>query len=175
MSSSQPATSPPTRSFHICIPTPGMSPTRAKSSFVTSDGDMAHTSTQRHLLHQRPFTIVHRCALPCSNVQLLRLPGAGRSPCPFWQGTAALQEGMRAEYKGRLLERGAGRSFHSLRHSAGELNYIKDLVDWVNRDGEINGAPSLAGHTEEWIAGYWAMRERLKGFFEKENKSDAAN
>lgn len=33
----------------------------------------------------------------------------------------------------------------------GERQYVKDTVDWLNRDAQWSGAPPVEGHSEEWL------------------------
>jgi cation diffusion facilitator CzcD-associated flavoprotein CzcO len=69
---------------------------------------------------------------------------------------------MREAYERRLLSRGLGREFHSLRAEGEELAYVADLVDWANEDAEITGAPLMVGHTEVFLEGHRRQREMLK-------------
>jgi hypothetical protein len=85
-----------------------------------------------------------------------------------FSGKAKLPETviMREEYRKRLREKGAGRLFHSLRGSGAEIDYVADLVDWINTDGESRGFDPIAKHSEDWVKGYWAMREKMKVFLD---------
>ena len=65
-------------------------------------------------------------------------------------GQAALpaREDMRREYNEKVRRKGAGRAFHSLKDK--EVEYVDELLSWVNRDRAKIGAEPLAGHTQAW-------------------------
>lgn len=70
------------------------------------------------------------------------------------------EERMRVEYRERVVEKGLGREFHSLRAENAEIEYAQDLVDWVN--GDLGpGIEPMRGHTEAWLAGHRLQRELL--------------
>lgn len=71
---------------------------------------------------------------------------AGRARLPT-------EDAMRAEYNNKLRRKGTGRRFHSLLTE--EVDYVKDLVEWVNSDNP--GGEVIEGHTVSWIV----ERERL--------------
>jgi lysine/ornithine N-monooxygenase len=57
---------------------------------------------------------------------------------------------LRQEYNDKLASKGAGKQFHSLKGT--EVDYVNELLDWVNPQLEKNGKPALKGHTAEWLA-----------------------
>ncbi|KAH8879917.1 FAD/NAD(P)-binding domain-containing protein [Thozetella sp. PMI_491] len=134
---------------------------------VTSEGDMAHN------LHKDIFYIndptLSFVGVPYHVATFSLFDHQAQVVARVLSGKALLpsHEEMREEYNGRLRDKGAGRGFHSLREEDGELKYVKDLVDWVNRDADARGLQRLPGHTDQWIDQYWVMRERLKEFFKK--------
>ncbi|KAL9064032.1 MAG: hypothetical protein Q9161_009137 [Pseudevernia consocians] len=64
---------------------------------------------------------------------------------------------MRREYQLRMHQKGTGKMFHSLKDR--EVEYVNELVEWVNRDGARVGAQPMEGHTQAWHA---ANIDRLK-------------
>lgn len=78
-------------------------------------------------------------------------------------GRAALpsQEDMRAQYRQKVLDRGYGRDFHSLRADGAEIAYVASLVEWMNM-GLDSGSERMLGHTEAWFEGHRLQRELLK-------------
>jgi len=74
-------------------------------------------------------------------------------------------EAMRDEYQRRVRDEGLGRGFHSLKMAGREIEYVKELVDWVNRDAARLGIPPMLGHAKSWIDEYWALREKWKALF----------
>ncbi|KAH7079526.1 dimethylaniline monooxygenase [Paraphoma chrysanthemicola] len=70
---------------------------------------------------------------------------------------------MRDEYAERVKVKGYGKAFHSLRDREGE--YVKELLEWVNRDLEDAGKHRLEGHTKQWHAAREEQLERIKALF----------
>jgi ACS family pantothenate transporter-like MFS transporter len=60
------------------------------------------------------------------------------------------QQEMRQEYNDKLVRLRAGKQFHSLKGV--EVDYVKELLDWVNPQLQENGEEVLKGHTPEWLA-----------------------
>lgn len=58
------------------------------------------------------------------------------------------REDMRSEYEEKLRRKGAGRAFHSLKDN--EIDYVDELLSWVNRDRAKIRAEPLTGHTQAW-------------------------
>lgn len=72
------------------------------------------------------------------------------------------EEAMREEWQERLKQKGPGREFHAL-GSELELAYIKDIVNWVNKDGKDLGKRAVKEHDEEWLG----VRDRSLVEFKK--------
>ena len=64
------------------------------------------------------------------------------------QAILPTREDMRKEYDEKVRRKGAGRAFHSLKDK--EVEYVDELLSWVNRDRGKIGAEPLAGHTQAW-------------------------
>ena len=69
-------------------------------------------------------------------------------------------EEMRKEYQQRLQKKGTGKMFHSLKD--GEVEYVNELLDWVNRDGAKLGAEFVEGHTKAWHTARTDQLEKLR-------------
>ena len=67
---------------------------------------------------------------------------------------------MRSEYWQRLQKKGTGKMFHSLKDV--EVEYVNELLDWVNRDGAKVGAQRVEGHTEAWHAANDDRLEKMR-------------
>lgn len=74
------------------------------------------------------------------------------------------ERSMRTEYKARVAKKGFGKSFHSLRGV--EVEYVNELLSWVNAQGEARGAKRIEGHTEQWHQAKEEFNERMKRMFE---------
>lgn len=72
-------------------------------------------------------------------------------------------EEMRREYEQRVKMKGTGKMFHSLKDR--EVEYVNELVDWVNRDGKRVGAAPVEGHTEAWHEANVERLERIRRIF----------
>lgn len=57
----------------------------------------------------------------------------------------------RAAYQQLLREKGDGKFIHFM-GKEGERKYVRETVEWLNRDAEWSGAAPLAGHSKEWLA-----------------------
>ncbi|KAK0636628.1 hypothetical protein B0T17DRAFT_485279 [Bombardia bombarda] len=141
---------------------------------VTADGDMTH-NTHKEIFYipdptlaivGRPF---HLSAFPSfdKQAQVVARVFSGQASLPS-------SEAMRAEYRKKVREKGLGRFFHCYLHDAGEVQYVADLVAWVNRDARERGKPEMQGHSEEWIAGYWKLREDAKALFANDSAWEGA-
>ncbi|KAK5227775.1 hypothetical protein LTR47_008582 [Exophiala xenobiotica] len=69
---------------------------------------------------------------------------------------------MRLEYQQRVMTKGLGRDFHSLRGQGDEQAYVEDLVNWMNKDALLYGVDEMIGHTEEWFTANLAREEKLR-------------
>ncbi|KAH8910349.1 FAD/NAD(P)-binding domain-containing protein [Coniochaeta sp. PMI_546] len=129
---------------------------------VTADGEMAHN------LHKDIFYIpdptLAFVGVPYYVATFSLFDFQSQIVARVFGGKAILpsQEKMRDEYRARLEERGVGRGFHSLRGPGQEIAYVKDLVEWANRDAKELGAEEMRGHSQAWLDGYEAMKERMR-------------
>lgn len=69
-------------------------------------------------------------------------------------------EEMRREYQQRLQKKGTGKMFHSLKDR--EVEYVNELLDWVNGDGAKLGAEFVEGHTKAWHAANTDRLEKMR-------------
>ncbi|KAK0711704.1 hypothetical protein B0H67DRAFT_299726 [Lasiosphaeris hirsuta] len=128
---------------------------------VTSDGNMAHN------LHKDIFYIpdptLAFIGVPYHAVTFALFDFQAKVLARVFSGRAFLpaRADMVEEYQAKVKDRGVGRKFHSLAETGREVGYVKDLVDWVNRDGEPLGEPRIAGHEEEWVKELAVLKDRL--------------
>jgi hypothetical protein len=78
---------------------------------------------------------------------------SGKAPLPT-------ETEMRAEYNKRVQEKGFGRAFHSLRGK--DVDYVNELLAWINPGIVAAGGEPVEGHTKEWKEQYSSLREKLK-------------
>jgi ACS family pantothenate transporter-like MFS transporter len=113
-----------------------------KDTFYIPDPTLAFVGTPYHIA---TFSLFEFQAILVARVfaGLAQLPAA---------------EQMRAEYEEKVVRKGVGRGFHSLRGVGEEQKFVAELVAWMNRDAERLGlGGALQGHTAEW---HGANRER---------------
>ena len=131
---------------------------------VTADGEMAHN------LHKDIFYIpdptLAFVGVPYYVATFSLFDFQSQIVARVFAGKAILppEDKMRGEYQARLSERGVGRSFHSLRGPGQEIAYVKDLVDWANRDAEMFGAEEMRGHSPAWVEAYEGMKLKMRMF-----------
>ncbi|KAI9738410.1 MAG: hypothetical protein M1834_008913 [Cirrosporium novae-zelandiae] len=84
-------------------------------------------------------------------------------------GKASLptEEDMRTEYRQRMAEKGTGKAFHSLKNQ--EVEYVDQLMDWINTDGRKLGVKPIEGHTKEWHEANVDRMEKLRLRMEAKN------
>lgn len=68
---------------------------------------------------------------------------------------------LRAEYQAKVEKKGYGRAFHSVKDE--EVEYVKELVDWINSTTEATGAKTVEPHSEAWIAERKLLAEKYLG------------
>ncbi|OAL46803.1 dimethylaniline monooxygenase [Pyrenochaeta sp. DS3sAY3a] len=73
------------------------------------------------------------------------------------------QAAMREEYDARVRAKGHGKAFHSLKDK--EVEYVDELLAWVNADLEAGGRSRLDGHSPRWHAAKVEQVERFKALF----------
>jgi MFS transporter, ACS family, pantothenate transporter len=70
---------------------------------------------------------------------------------------------MRKEYNKKLVEKGAGKGFHSLRNQ--EVEYVDESLAWVNADLTAAGQVLVKGHTASWHAARQDQVARMQALF----------
>lgn len=70
---------------------------------------------------------------------------------------------MRDEYEEKVRSKGLGKAFHSLKDK--EVEYVNELLEWVNADLRSAGEEEIEGHTEVWHKARAEITERMKVLF----------
>lgn len=129
----------------------------ANSTVLVTDG------TQIHNLHKDIFYIPDPSlifiGIPFFTATFTLFEFQAMAVAAVLSGKASLPtaEEMRREYQDRLQSKGTGKMFHSLKDR--EVEYVNELVNWINKDGARVGAQPVEGHTKAWHA---ANTDRLK-------------
>ncbi|KAK3374846.1 hypothetical protein B0H63DRAFT_549154 [Podospora didyma] len=132
-----------------------------ESLIVTSGGDMAH-NLHRDIFYINDPTLafvgvpyyVSTFSLFDYQSQALARAFAGKARLPS-------REEMRAEYEDRVKQKGLGRTFHALNQPGHEYQYVKNLVDWVNEDGDKLGETPMYVPTEGWISDFDEFKAKI--------------
>jgi ACS family pantothenate transporter-like MFS transporter len=74
------------------------------------------------------------------------------------------EDAMRKEYEERVERKGYGKMFHSLRGV--EVEYVNELLEWVNPTAKERGGQAIEGHSQTWHAARAVLSERMKKMFE---------
>jgi MFS transporter, ACS family, pantothenate transporter len=156
--------------YHITVPflrslheddTPA---TKASDTVLVTDG------TQIHNLHKDIFYIPDPSLIfvgvPYFTATFSLFEFQALTITQVLSGLAGLptEKEMRQEYRERVLRKGYGKSFHSLRGV--EVEYVNELLDWVNEHSEARGVQKIPGHSEVWHQARGEMVERMKKMFE---------
>ena len=135
---------------------------------ITSEGEMVHN------LHKDIFYIPNPTlafmGVPYHAATFTLFGFQAQVLARVFSGKARLpsRAEMVHEYKKKVDEKGRGRPFHSLAGPGAEVGYVREMVEWVNRDGETLGEPRVAAYAEEWVKEYEEFKGRLtEEWFEK--------
>ena len=125
-------------------------PETASPTVLVTDG------TQLHNLHKDIFYIpdptLAFVGVPAYTATFTLFEFQGIVVAAVFSGRAWLpsEEEMRAEYVDRVRRKGVGRAFHNLREQ--QVDYVNELLGWVNGQAEVTGGEKFEGHSENWIA-----------------------
>jgi ACS family pantothenate transporter-like MFS transporter len=139
-------------------------PTEASEAVLVTDG------SQLHNLHKDIFYIPDPSLLfvgvPYFTATFSLFEFQALVVAQVLSGRADLPDAntMRKEYRERVLQKGFGKPFHSLRGV--EVEYVNELLGWVNEQGAARGARKIEGHTELWHQARAEFMDRLKQMFE---------
>jgi hypothetical protein len=145
-------------------------PSEADTKVLVTDG------TQTHNLHKDMFYIpdptlafvgvpYHIATFSLFDFQAITVAAvfSGKARLP-------LEAVMRAEYNEKLVRKGAGRSFHSLKGQ--DVDYVNELLAWINADIVAAGGEPVRGHTDEWKKEYAVLVEKYKGVYTPKPRLD---
>ncbi|KAF2421056.1 FAD/NAD(P)-binding domain-containing protein [Tothia fuscella] len=155
--------------YHITLPflkkyhkddTP---PEKASKIVLVTDG------TQLHNLHKDIFYIPDPSLIfvgvPYFTATFTLFEFQALTVAAVLSGLAYLptEEAMREEYLQRVKEKGYGKPFHSLRGV--EVEYVTELLDWINGDIAEKGGSLIEGHSKIWHVAKEEQAERIKQMF----------
>ncbi|KAI1061407.1 hypothetical protein LB507_011214 [Fusarium sp. FIESC RH6] len=129
---------------------------------VTSEGNMVHN------LHKDIFYIedpsLTFVGVPYHNVTFSLFDFQAQVVARALTGKARLpsRDSMIREYDERVARKGRGRKFHSLADDGEEIQYVNDLLDWVNSTLVNDQTEPLLGHSKEWLGKHNDWKEKRK-------------
>lgn len=130
--------------------------------------------TQMHNLHKdifyMPEPTLSFVGVPYYGATLSLFEFQAIAVAAVYTGRAKLpsRSAMRDAYRERLQRKGHGRMFHSMLGE--EVDYVQDLVGWINKDGAAQGAKPVEGHTQSWLAANAHRFQRLRELAELKGK-----
>ncbi|KAF9641320.1 Flavin-containing monooxygenase FMO [Lasiodiplodia theobromae] len=74
--------------------------------------------------------------------------------------TLPSEEQMREEYEARVKAKGFGKKFNSLKFV--EIDYVNEILSWINKDLEGRGREPIPPHSPEFVAAKEGAYERIK-------------
>jgi ACS family pantothenate transporter-like MFS transporter len=140
--------------YHISLPylptltSASTAPEHASDTVLVTDG------TQYHNLHKDIFYIPDPSLLfigvPYFTATFTLFEFQAMVVAKVLSGAVTLpsEAEMRREYEERVREKGYGKAFHSLRER--EVQYVDELLAWVNANLQRQGTGPVRGHTEGW-------------------------
>ncbi|KAK7510479.1 pantothenate transporter [Phyllosticta citriasiana] len=137
-------------------------PEKADERVIVTDG------TQYHNLHKDIFYIpdptLAFVGVPYFTATFVLFDFQAKVVATVLSGNAELPErdAMREEYGKRVETKGFRKKFHSLKGQ--DVEYVNELLDWVNADLARRNRDPIQGHTDEFKTIYAGMTEKSKFF-----------
>ncbi|CZR67641.1 related to FAD dependent oxidoreductase, partial [Phialocephala subalpina] len=135
----------------------------------TNETTLVTDSTQMHNLHKDILYIpdptlasvgvpYHVTTFPLFEFQAITVGAvfSGKVPVPR-------VEEARVEYQKRVEKKGFGVNFHSLKGK--DMEYVNELLTWINLHIVAGGGIPVEGYTKEWIAQWEQILEKFKELF----------
>ena len=82
------------------------------------------------------------------------------------------EDDMREEYQTRVKKKGYGRPFHSLRET--QVEYVGELLEWVNGQAEATGVKKVEGYSEQWLEEDKLKMQKIRIMFEVKDAAQRA-
>ncbi|KAN0104762.1 FAD/NAD(P)-binding domain containing protein [Hyaloscypha variabilis] len=127
-----------------------VTPAEANDTVLVTDG------TQLHNLHKDIFYIPDQTlafvGIPFYTATFSFFEFQAIAVAYVFSGRAWLpsREAMQAEYAERVKVKGSGRALHDLKGRS--VQYVEELVGWLNEQAETTGAQKVEPYSEEWQA-----------------------
>ncbi len=128
------------------IPSSG---TRSENEVLVTDGDSVHNLYRDVFYIPDPTLTFIGVSINTATFSFFEYQAI--SIARVFSGKARLPslEGCRAEYRAQVSERGNGKFLHLL-GKEGEIKYVQETVEWLNREAEVYGVEKIEGHSQAW-------------------------
>jgi hypothetical protein len=142
---------------------------KASDTILVTDG------TQLHNLHKDIFYIpdptLAFVGVPAYTATFTFFEFQAIAVAAVFSGRAWLpsKDEMRTQYEEKVKLKGFGRSFHSEKDS--EVQYVKELLEWINGQAEVTGGEKYQGHSEEWLKEEKVKMVKLKAFLDAKTET----
>jgi hypothetical protein len=123
-------------------------PEQANDTVLITDG------TQMHNLHKDIFYIpdptLAFVGVPFYTATFSFFEFQAIAVAAIFSGRAWVpsEEEMRIEYAERVKRKGSGRALHNLKGTS--VEYVDELVEWLNANAEVTGTEKVEGYSKEW-------------------------
>ncbi len=134
--------------FLLDLHNDSITPEQANDTVLITDG------TQVHNLHKDIFYIpdptIAFVGIPFYTATFSFFEFQAIAVAAVFSGRAWVpsQQEMRTEYAERVKRKGSGRALHNLKGIS--VEYVDELVEWLNAHAEVTGAEKVEGYSEEW-------------------------
>jgi hypothetical protein len=125
-----------------------ITPEHANDTVLITDG------TQMHNLHKDIFYIpdptLAFVGIPFYTATFSFFEFQAIAVAAVFSGRAWLpsEQEMRIEYAERVKRKGSGRALHNLKGVS--VEYVDELVEWLNAHAEVTGTEKVEGYSKEW-------------------------
>lgn len=140
-----------------------LSPAEASEEVLVTDGTMFH-NLHKDIFYM-PDPSLCFVGVPFFTATFTLFEFQAMAVAKVLAGLVALpsEPSMRSEYNTRIASKGFGKPFHSLRDK--EVEYVDELLEWVNGDLQKRGRAELQGHSRQWRDAREEQVQRIKALF----------
>jgi hypothetical protein len=125
-----------------------ITPEHANDTVLITDG------TQMHNLHKDIFYIpdptLAFVGIPFYTATFSFFEFQAIAVAAVFSGRAWVpsEQEMRIQYAERVKRKGSGRALHNLKGVS--VEYVEELVEWLNAQAEVTGTEKVEGYSKEW-------------------------
>lgn len=165
--------------YHFCLP---FLPSLHNDCLSVEDADercLVTDGTQVHNLHKDIFYIpdptLAFIGIPFYSATFTMFEFQAITLAAMYTGRTKFPrtENMRKEYRDKIERKGYGRLFHSVRDR--EVEYVDELLAWINQDCAANGVPPIQGYTAKWRSERTVAREKIAKWFLSRSTAKASH